>query len=145
MTFREETHLYLRRIRRQLFWPKRALGLLVFLTLFSLAWEILHLPPASPESRAGKLFFTLLNVAVFANAVLLFGGMVTLFKFKMAAKRPCMHCQKNLGYLLSDVNYSKCKPWEVPDDFPEGIDACPFCDMSFDLEMPSHLITERVS
>lgn len=55
--------------------------------------------------------------------------------FSLHKKLPCPSCGKNLSYLLSDKEYSKCRFWEIPKAFPEGMNDCPYCKTSFDAEI----------
>jgi len=68
--------------------------------------------------------------------ILFIGGWTKSYKAtaSLHKKTPCPSCGKNLSYLLSDKNYSKCNYWKIPTDFPEGMDNCPYCKESFDNE-----------
>jgi len=40
----------------------------------------------------------------------------------------CPACNRSLGYLLTDPNYSKrWTQFGIPDDLPQGFEACPYC------------------
>jgi hypothetical protein len=48
----------------------------------------------------------------------------------------CPSCQKRLGYLLLDPNYSKTfAPIGMPTDIPTTVTECPYCHVDFEKEM----------
>ena len=48
----------------------------------------------------------------------------------------CPSCQKRLGYLLLDPNYSKTfAPIGMPTDIPTTVTECPYCHVDFENEM----------
>ena len=61
-------------------------------------------------------------------------GFSQIFAAKRIAydKLPCPGCGKELNYLLKDTNYSKHMPWSVPKALTEKVNACPYCQKSFE-------------
>ncbi len=48
----------------------------------------------------------------------------------------CPSCQRRLGYLLLDPNYSKTfAPIGMPTDIPTTVTECPYCHVDFEKEM----------
>ena len=95
--------------------------------------------PAMITSLAGFVATTITNVTI-GGAIGALTAIITFLAFIVWVSAiigiwhtvRCPSCQKRLGYLLLDPNYSKTfAPVGMPKDIPSEIIECPYCHADF--------------